>query len=332
MNLPIPQIRTLPKSLQMVINMIVKTIATLIGWQIDSVANLAAFASVDDTRIPDGSGKFVRTLLDTFHLDKTSTATVDGITVVATMSGTGRWVRDLQPNATWGSQGTFYVDPVTGSDENTGLTNLVPLATFAEARRRLEPIGVLVDTTIYIMSDLAVDDPVGINCSGEVLTIEGISTTLYSGTVAAYTKNPSTNTPGTLSDAAWTVATYLHKHIRFTSGAADDMGAWILEADYGGAGNARLSAVIEQVYGYPGTAAPGVGDTFVVEDFPTVTMDGLVAYSGIIRMAYLSHREVETQNVVFRIAPNYNSVFSGFLAVNFAAAFVDSGSLYVSDC
>jgi len=293
MNIPVPQHGgRVGNAVQQLINNIVRLIALLIGWQIDSLANIAGFATVDDTRIPDGSSKFVRTVKDTFHLDKTSAAVVDNITVVATMSGDGRWIRDLQPNAVWGSQATWYVDPLTGNDENTGATALVPLATFAEARRRVEPIGVLVDMTIYIVSSLAATDLVGMNCGGKTLTIEGVPTVLQTGEVVAYSKDAAANNPGHLSDATWTVADVLHKHVLFTSGAAAGMGCWVME-DLGG-GDSRVTTICNQVYGFPSTATPAPGDTFEVQEMPSVFYSSTFGYDGQLNIGYL---DSELQNV-----------------------------------
>jgi len=336
MNIPVPQHGSVVgTAVQQLINYIVRLIALLIGWQIDSVSNIAAFATVDDTRIPDGSGKFVRTVKDTFHLDKTSAAVVDNITVVATMSGDGRWIRDLQPNAVWGSQATWYVDPLTGNDENTGATALVPLATFAEARRRLEPVGVLVATTIYIVSSLAATDLVGMNCGGELLTIQGLPTVLWAGEVLAYSKDAAANNPGHLSDAGWTVADVLHKHVLFTSGVAAGMGCWVME-DLGG-GDSRVTTICNNVYSNPGTAVPVGGDTFVVQELPSVVFDKVVRYNGVAQVAYLSYVGAFGWNVGFDpqtsiLSCSITSIYGGdnMTVVDCLSGFVGSRSGYLS--
>ncbi len=290
MNLPIPQHGgRVSSAVQQLINTVIKLVALLLGWQLDSIADIAAFATVDDTRIPDGSQKLVRTLWDTFTLDKTSVEVVDGITVVATMSGTGRWLRDLQPNTIWGNQATWYVDAVAGSDEANGATAGTALATFAEARRRIEPVGVRVAMTINILTDLPAGDPVGMSCDGAQLTIEGTPTTVFTGTVNTYTRNVATNVVGTLNNAAWTVADHVGRHLRFTSGAAAGMGAYVLE-DLGG-GDARLNTIVEEIYPappfvFPTTASPGGGDSFVVETLPVVTFEALT-YGGQLRIGKL---------------------------------------------
>ena len=278
MNIPIQQHGgRVGSAVQQLVNYVVRMIALLIGWQIDSVANVAALATVDDSRIPDGSQKLVRTLWDTWTLDKTSTSATDNITVIATASGTGRWIRDIQPNAErWGNQTTWYIDADNGDDENDGNTDSTELATWEEFRRRVEPGGVLDDMTVYIETDLP-NTILFVGGGQSTLTIEGVPTTVYTGTVNTFAFTPATNTPPTLNDAGWTVADHVGQHVRFTSGDADGMGAWIAEADYGGAGNARLSCVTPENY-WDAAADPNPADTFVVETFPSA--NATIVYDG----------------------------------------------------
>ena len=272
MNIPVPQVQKVGHHVQQLINMVIRTIVVVVGWQVDSVANVAALATVDDTRIPDGSSKTVRTLWDSFTLNKTSVEVADGITIVATMSGTGRWVRDIKPNALWGRQATWFIDPTTGDDENVGLLEAAPLATWAEFRRRTESVGYDGDTTVTILSSLPATDPVKLlaNLGSGILTIQGRETLVYSGTAAAYSRdvdaNPGGNNIGTLQDAGWTVADHIWRIVRFTSGAADGFASWILK-DLG-ANNARITTCVDSdTYA---DAVPSAGDTFDVYTQPTV--------------------------------------------------------------
>lgn len=290
MNLPVPQHGDrVGAAVQQALNMIVRMIALLLGWQLDSVANIAALGDVDDTRIPDGSGKFVRTVLDTFHLDKDSTAVVDGITVVATQSGTGRWIRDVQPNAHWNQQPTWYINATLGNDENAGnATGAGALATFAEWKRRVEQNGVDVAMTINIETDLPASDPVGVVGGGEFLTIVGTLNTVYSGEVAAFTRDTATNVIGTVQDLTWTVADHLQKRIKFTSGAANGMFAWICQDLTGG--SARLSRILSSAFA---SANPGVGDTFEVQVATSVYF-GTTRYNGALFLTNLDQTNYAT--------------------------------------
>jgi hypothetical protein len=54
-------------------------------------------ATINDAALDDGATCDVAAPLDTFHLDKGCTLAIDGIGVVATLSGAGRWIRRYQP-------------------------------------------------------------------------------------------------------------------------------------------------------------------------------------------------------------------------------------------
>jgi hypothetical protein len=320
MNLPVPQHGSrVGTAVQQLINLILEMLSVILGWQLDSVANIAALATVEDTRIPDGSSKVVRTLWDSFTLDKNSTAVVDGITVVATMSGTGRWLRNLTPNPVWSSQATWYVDAVNGNDENNGATDSTELKTFSEFRRRVEANGVYVNMTVYIETDLPATDLVGLYCGGDEVTIEGVPTTAYTGTVNTFSKVAASNQIGTLNDAVWTVADHLYKFILFTDGAAAGYGCWVLE-DLGG-GDARVSEIVEDVYGYAGTSTPGGGDSFVVQTLPIVTFDNPFLYTGNLRVGKLQQRDWGTSSTRIALSCSILSTRSCNLTMNCTAMY-----------
>src|SRR5690242_19776786 len=72
-----------------------------------SVANIAALAPLT---YGDGTGIYVRTVRDYFVYRAASTATVDGITVAAHASGTGRWERLNIPHPSWAQQAAWYLN------------------------------------------------------------------------------------------------------------------------------------------------------------------------------------------------------------------------------
>src|SRR5512138_2293567 len=134
MKLRAPQMSQLPLPVQEALNMILHILATLLGWQLDPVANIAALSATNDAQIPNGTGKFVATVRDMFYLDKTSVAAANGITVVATLSGTGRWIRSFTVDQAWVNQTNWYINATTGSDEATGALG-APIKTWAELNR-----------------------------------------------------------------------------------------------------------------------------------------------------------------------------------------------------
>jgi hypothetical protein len=282
-----------PMWLRQMLNLLIAQLGVILGLQLDSVTNIAALAAVDDLRIPDGSRKLVRTVKDTWTLDKTSAAVVDGISVIATASATGRWVRDIKPSIEWAQQGTWFIDAVNGNDENDGYTDSTELKTWGEFRRRVEIHGLQVFMWINVETDLDPADDIILECDGgQGMYIVGIPTVAYSGTIAAggWAFNPATNVPPSMVDNGWTVADHMHELVRFTSGGADGGSVWILE-DLGG-GQARTSAPTDG-YGYPAT--PAAGDTFEVLTLPRIAFD-MAGFIGFLTVVDIEYYDWKTNN------------------------------------
>lgn len=99
----------------------------------------------------------------------------------ATTGGTIRLVNE----PSWSGQATWYVDPASGSDDNSGLTSGTALATFAELQRRWGERPVFTQlVTINVLSD--VDEPVVLRAyvkgAGRII-LRGQRTVVASGTI-----------------------------------------------------------------------------------------------------------------------------------------------------
>jgi len=163
----------------------------------------------------DGETIFVSTVKGYFVLDKTSAATVNGISVIAAVGG-GRWHRLLYHSySRWATQATWYIDPVNGNDENAGSTLGTAIKTLSEWCRRVGYHVVQTAMTVNILSDLGVTDTpsatILVGSSGSILFL-GTPTAIYTSTGAGVTVTtavPASNTPWNLVDtnfpsADWT--------------------------------------------------------------------------------------------------------------------------------
>lgn len=175
--------------------------------------NAADLASRPVAGLKTGDMAYVESFRCWFVLDRTSTASANGVTIIATPSGnlistTGRWFRveDIFDPA-WQSQAAWFINPATGSDENTGATALTAIQTWAEFRRRIKTLT--QDTTVTILGNMA--EPIIGEFSGQltalggapVLMIVGTPTVVASGTVlVAANPVPAGNAEGTLTSAA----------------------------------------------------------------------------------------------------------------------------------
>lgn len=242
------------------------------------------------------------------------------------------------------SQSDWYVDPVSGDDDNDGATAATALRTWGEYAERVGGNVVVVAQTVNILNDIAEDLRVSATYT-QGLTIQGQRTTLLSGTVsgaAAWDGTTSPVTPGTLTDLTlpgdWTDSgpggsSLVGKMIVMTSGTHVGKTGWIL-ADIGGK-TARISQLID-VFTF-GTGTPGVGDTFDVVDLTSVTGQLII---GEIGSSFIDAEDLDIDPAGGFIAPfdilggNFSSGTCKYTGGSFVARVLNAtgtlvGSLFV---
>jgi hypothetical protein len=196
------------------------------------VANIAALSALSIVGLSTGSLAVVQTLSALWYLDTASTATTDGITVVAT-SGAGRWFRGPSMETEVAqAQTAWFIDPVAGNDENTGLTSPTALKTKAERYRRLGGREYLVPginvIVTYVNADTTNTDPLLdaplIRSGGSVTHTSALPATSFTGTLLAVTAksrsgNQALNSTFTTSTGAIAVGMLLVNTSRSNSRA-----------------------------------------------------------------------------------------------------------------
>ncbi len=171
-------------------------------------ATSAALADYDDRLVENGGVVFVESYRDYFQkiVESPAPAAASG-TIVPTSTGDGGWYRLGIASPTWASQAAWYIDPLTGDDENDGGTTGTALATWAEFTRRVRAVD--LGMTVTILSNIS--EPL----RGEFETSSSTSWLLITGepTVLAYATGtacvnpvPATNTRGTLTTTDLTVS------------------------------------------------------------------------------------------------------------------------------
>jgi hypothetical protein len=181
---------------------VLNTMTTFGRWirQIDNsalVSNIISLGKLNDSALNSGISIYVQSLKDEFILDKSSHALVDGITVIATLSGVGRWVRRINPSPQWSYQNTWYIDPsnILANDENDGYTVSTPLKTIAEFGRRFnKSLRPIVPMTVNIQSSCPNTDPwnITVYANANPVLIQGKPTVLHTGEIDNITaKNPA---------------------------------------------------------------------------------------------------------------------------------------------
>lgn len=257
----------------------VDAVEASVDLRIDGVANLAALALVDTTGMSTGPQKYVATLLCNFVLNRSSTAAPDGITVIAALNGAGNWIRMNPETDTASRRSTWYVDPVSGNDEATGIDAPHSLRTVTEWFRRTGGV-VLVDQTVNVLSNVdAIDWPSSfvIEGTGRVRFV-GLLILDETGLVATYTaENPATNTPALLTKAAGDWTAHIGKILYIV-----EKNAWcIITRDTGGPGH-ECEIMPPTSYGIPGLTddwfpfnnveTPVPGNTYRVYSQPRVLL------------------------------------------------------------
>lgn len=260
------------------------------GGGLISVANLTALAAIDPA---DGTrGVIVLTLPSTqpFFLNPNSTLTPDGITVIAAIGG-GNWERALasgSPDAQ--SQVNWFIDPINGNDENTGLTVPTAIKTAAELFRRWGTTGTVAApgaATIFvnILSDLPSTDPIsgaGFRFGdGQLVVIQATdASVLATGTAFnVIAQNPATNTPWQIqgNGGTFNFTPYVGNRIRIVGGPNNGATCSILAATDGG-----LTAIVDKPITLPpaspltfqvGISAISTGDTFNIIQQVRVALD-----------------------------------------------------------
>lgn len=241
------------------------------------LADVAALSLVDDARIVDRTVVAVATLQDVFVLDKSSTLGADGITIVATLSGTGRWLRYELASRQWRDTATWHINSATGSDENRGDSAGAALATHAELMRRL---GRLIDTIHIVNIDSNLTEDILINHTHDRsgafavggIIYRGSRTTARSGTITAATPyDPSTDQDGQIEDTGivnWSAD--VDRMIVLTSGANAGAFAWIAsDLTSGGNATARHSPFMTGAFG--SVIDPAVGDDYDIVTLTQIT-------------------------------------------------------------
>jgi len=202
------------------------------------VANIASLGAVDDALLDDGAIAAMASIRDMWWLDKTSALGADGITVINTLSGAGKWVRACQSNARWRAQPTWHINQAVGSDENSGLTAGMPLASHEEFQRRVadadQPIEIAMVVTFAAnyVGDIENRIPVSQLAPYGSISYEGTRTVLFSGSFTAVTAWAAPGTVGTMTDAAlpasWAASGGLERLCVLTSGPNAGAASWVM--------------------------------------------------------------------------------------------------------
>jgi len=171
---------------------------------------------------------------------------------------------------------TSFAVSTSGNDNGPG-TPAQPWRTLARLQRALEEqrLNETIDTTVTIGPGLY-EEALTLSCvvpPERELVVTGSKTTVYTGTITAYTGlNQGTSTPSSIQDAALVAATHVNRRFRITSGAALTAIAWGL------LNTAADTMRVSQFATSAGATNPANGDSYVIETLDTSV--GLISVEG----------------------------------------------------
>ena len=227
-------------------------------------------------KLPDGSLVYVQSLRAYFQLSRTSTQTPDDISIVRAALGAGNWHRrasDFSGPSPWLQQTDWYIDAVSGSDENDGATAATALATHAEFERRMGSCP-LITQAIKVTLLTSINEAISLRykLSGAGSYVHWVGTpqaVLASGTVTAAAA-VAFGVEGTITDGAGDFTGLKGQRIRITgTGESNDPKSFLgkLKA---GVTQARCGSPVyfSTPWSSPSAYAP-TGQTYAVEEQPT---------------------------------------------------------------
>jgi len=251
------------------------------------------------------------------------------------------WIADAYTDALAVSD--WYLDAVTGNDQNDGITPATALQSGAELQRRLGPQpGWRANVTVHVLENGITDalQIIGSTLVGGVsVNIVGTPTLIAdAGTISAYTAmdhvTPRSPTLTCTGVTDWTP--YVGKRVRITSGTNTGAVTWVLKANPNALGLnvARTGAWYKKLDLAPATqmyaaVTPVVGDTVSVESLPP--MGGLdLRLSGAVAAAG-GNGWTQRQAVVDSVAPEsflreFSSDISAYRNLVFGCRFTNFDS------
>jgi hypothetical protein len=159
----------------------------------------------------------------------------DGINVVASVFGDGVWVRmEFSTDTSWLQQAAWFVNSVTGSDQNSGATSGTPIKTWAELRRRVGSGSFSQATTITLQRALPPTDPMIVDFGGTAaVTIVGTTTLVLNTQPLAGSgpRNPSANLMASMSDGVTNFGGFGLQNVLMRNGTDS---AWLVGNSGGG--------------------------------------------------------------------------------------------------
>ncbi len=158
--------------------------------------NVSELSLISLLNVDEHSLVYVKSVRDYFQLNKSSSLSVDNITVLLASDGVSKWIRKNIRDISWSLQSNWYIDPVSGNDNNTGDTLNSAIKTWAEFMRRVVSINIGMTLTITSSLSEPLRGTFETSSSSAYLKIIFIPTILASGSASTFV-DPTSSARGT---------------------------------------------------------------------------------------------------------------------------------------
>lgn len=335
-----------------------------VKW-LDGCAEVATpydLAALDDSLLYDGLEVRVSVHKCGWKLDKTSTLPSNQVTIIRTLSGTGRWIRLDVDNNYFTFVPNFFINEVSGSDNASGTaTGASALRTVAELGRRFKnqlltgTIDVAIETDLTIAGQTGSIDirdisfaPLPGTFIPIVLAFHGTPTTVRTGSVTAYSgPNVIANQLSTLDDAGATSTDRNRRIINTTAGGRLNSSAWFGKNIY--SGTARITSDWGKsnyggafgIFSTTTVTPPLVGDTFAVQTLPTFPLANVQALGGLGNGIVFDQLQITGGSVGLNVQQSFGMITyfyncdintaqnNCFAPTNFVNCSIRAGGIYV---
>ena len=171
-------------------------------------------ASIAAATLPVDTTVWVDTVGDCFIL-RLSALTTTATTVVTASGKAGyQWLRLASINIKNAVVTDWYLDPVSGNDENDGLTSITALKTCGEWALRTRGLSD-INTIVHVLNDIPDSDTITILCDGVSVTFQGTQTVVQTQTVAsAQARTPVSNLSNQITVTGFNFSPYLNTLLR----------------------------------------------------------------------------------------------------------------------
>jgi hypothetical protein len=299
------------------------------------VADGAALGAIT-TGLDAGSIAYVASRTTYWSYQPLSPGPADGNHIASAAGGYWVYFTAAAPSDAM-AKSAWFVDPVHGSDDNSGATTEAAVQHLAEIVRRWGTLTPLLPnaTTVTPMSSLPATDECSIQPvlvgAGSLTIAPSLDTPVATTTVSAFAAiNRTAGTKPTVSAAAGSPSDFWTPYVGMLVVDPTSGSCFFVESDAGDATAVITTPLVYPIVGVPDLGSVAVGDTLQVFDLPTVyvTQAAFRGYGSSFVPYQLSYLTINSDGVATLAGVTCNACFMASILVASSASNFEGGSGY----